>query len=262
MPAVAPSFPAAQSSHLDLQIRELYRRVGTIERVLRTSAPSPAPASHTVKTVEGRVVYCVRGTLHYDMGWGTFGDLRRGGALYLLKLFPPSVVVSVSAYLSRAFESDEGEEESFEGFALSDVEPNEETVSLRLIRYWGDEFNPDVNSMYPWVSSPIAIDLKVQHPSSISYWYNVRRYQTGGRMGRGRPNIVNLPYLPFTCGWVFGGVPAVAGTTGDGWPRGMQGSVTFVAVWLDSLKDRIGVKEFLRAGKPFFVVKPVKVGPR
>lgn len=267
MPAVAPPFPVARKPHLDLEIRELYRRVGAIERVLRTSAPSPAPTSVTVKTVDGKTLYCVRGRVRYDQGWGNFGKLWGGYALYLLKLYPPSMVLSVSAYLSRKFESDEGDEQSFGGLVLVDLEPHEVSdpndpgppAFRGNWRYWGAELNPD--GLYPWVSMPIAIDLKVQHPSLASYRYNIRRYQRRAREGSGRQDIDPLPYLPFTCGWTFGGTPAATASEGVDWSEGMRGEVTVVAVWIDDLVNREVSGVSFRA-QSLFAVKPLKVGPR
>lgn len=268
MPSVAPPFPVAQKPHLDFEIRELYRRVGVIERLLRTSAPSPAPTSATVKITIGKTIYCVRGTVHFDQGWGRYLGLWGAKALYLLKLKPPSLVLSVLAYLSRAFQSNDGEEASFGGFVLADIEPDEilepgdpePPVFPRSGRYWGDELDPDA-TYGNWVSAPIPIEFKVQHPSLDRYWYNIRRYQPRAREGLGRQGIGSLPHLPFTCGWIFSGERAAAETGAQGWPDGMQGAVTVVAVWIDRFEKRVVPGVSLRA-KSLFALKPVKVGPR
>lgn len=268
MPAVAPPFPVAGNPHVDFEVRELYRRLGTVERVLRTSAPSPAPVPASVKVVTGKVVYCARDTLYYDQGWGTYGKLWGGYAIYLLKLFPPSLVLSVIAYVSDLFENNQGTSRPFGPFTLTDIEPNELMDSIETgvpilppyARYWGGEL--DVDPEYSWESSPIVIDFVVSRPFGGGYWHNVGRYQRTGRRGGGRhEDIGALPYLPFTCGYGFGGVPFVTAEVGRQWQPGMRGSVTFIAMWIDSLVSRIATGVPIREAV-LFAVKPVKAGPR
>ncbi len=274
MPAVVPPFPVVGSPHVDLQIRDLYRRMSTIERILRISepptVPAPTPVPVSARVVPGRVVYCARGALHYNQGWGSYGELWEGYALYLLKLYPPSLVLSATAHVSEVFESDEELRSPYGPFTLTDIEPHELGPDVppllpRFARYWGGEFDPDIE--HHWVSSPIAIDLKVPAPRGGGYWYNVGTFQPSGRRGNFRGGVADLPYLPFTCGYTFAGEPALASALFLRWPEGMRGAVTFIAVWIDNFEGRVVSVSF--GGRPgrhgtrklvFIAVKPVKVG--
>lgn len=262
MPAVVPPFPVANRPKVDFEIRELYRRLTTIERVLRTSAPSPAPSPVSINYVSAKVLYCSIGSVGFDQGWiGNRVKLRRKAALLLEQLHPISVVLSLTAYISELFARDGGPASPYGRLSFSDILPAEEPRPL-YADYWGNIERDNMIGRY--VTAPLTIDMKVLFPFTFNrYWYNVRRNHASGRMSSGRP-VGTLPYLPLSVGFAFGD-PTVAEegqvANGEQWPEDAQGEVMVVAVWLDNLATRTFAGKPIRE-RSLFAVAPVKVGPR
>lgn len=101
MPATAPPFPATGNPHLDIQLRELYRRLVEAEVAIGVgpvSTATPLPNLGIVGVIEATPVKLFQGFVDFDRGW--FDDHpdslpSSGPAVILGNPRPPFVVLQV-----------------------------------------------------------------------------------------------------------------------------------------------------------------------
>lgn len=100
MPTTAPPFPATGNPHLDIELRELYRRVVEAEERVSVipGTTGPSPDLGLVKIIEATPVKLFQAFVDFDRGWfnDDSGSLPSSGpAVVLGNPRPPFVVLQV-----------------------------------------------------------------------------------------------------------------------------------------------------------------------
>jgi hypothetical protein len=179
-----------------------------------------------------------------------------------LVLFPASLLLRVTAYISEVFARAAGDPANpFGRLMFADILPGEDPPP-DYADYWGNIAKENMAAQY--VGAPLPIDTRVRFPSDvIRYWYNVERNQPTGRKSL-RRNVPDLPTLPVCVGFVFAEPAAGQAQVANGleWSEEARGEVTVVPVWCDALEGNRITPDTPVGERPLIAVKPVKVGPR
>lgn len=248
MPGNSPPFPVARSPHLDLAIRELYARLGRLERIFNVTSPGGTPGVPSVGVSEAILVQMANMSLTKNQGWyhgidrnlyasdsAFFGEAPR----VVTYLDAPGVVLGISAYLAESFNP--------EGQVALVRSPDVVIVDYDLgeaegewwLDFWGKVEADDVDGG-GWVgSSVIVIERLTMPPRGPEEWWRNIGVLHRRREVWGRPGVTNLPYLPIVIGFRWGEPGAAVATQSEGEPAGSSiGKLHFVVVYSEALFGR------------------------
>lgn len=245
MPGNAPPFPVESSPHIDIAIRELYARLMRLERVLRVSTPSGAPAAPSVGVSKAVVVQMANCSLVKVQGWWQgiprhllpSDHADRGGAPQLLtNLDAPGVVLDITAYLIERFVG--VDEPNAPDVVITDFATKEVTEGS-WTEFWGRIDRNSVNGS-GWAGSSVPVIEAVSRPSPWpldGLWRQIG-VPHASRKPLGRSGMTTLSYLPIVVGFRTGEPGAAAQSTAE--PAGTEvGKLHFLAVYSEGVTKNI-----------------------
>ncbi len=235
MTSTVPPFPVSGSPHADIEMRELYARLGHVERRIGKAEGDSEPLSFKVSGA--KLVLLDNKTVRHGEGWyeGTVGGEASGPAVLLGNLKAPGVVLSLTAYLLEEFSPSLG---GSHYLLVTDVYGHEGLpIAPRFWAYVEAGLTGIEALSYIGQSLAMREDSMMPGPSGDS-WRNIGVLHNGRESwGRGVPPIPE--WVPIVVGFAWGRQPA--GTVGEpAEPVGIdyQGALHVIVVYVEGMHKK------------------------